>query len=35
MGSIVGPRRLVEETAPQVARSLRKDNVDAVFLTPV
>ncbi len=35
MGSIVGPRRLVEETAPKVAQMLREDNVDAVFLTPV
>lgn len=35
MGSIVGPRKLIEETAPQVARSLREDGVDAVFLTPV
>jgi len=35
MGSIVGPDRLTEETAPQVARSLREDRVDAVFLTPV
>jgi D-proline reductase (dithiol) PrdB len=35
MGSIVGPRRLIDETAPQVARMLAKDNVDAVFLTPV
>ena len=35
MGSIVGPRPLIEETAPQVARMLREDNVDAVFLTPV
>ncbi len=35
MGSIVGPRRLIEETAPRVADMLREDNVDAVFLTPV
>lgn len=35
MGSIVGPRRLIEETAPQVARMLAEDRVDAVFLTPV
>jgi D-proline reductase (dithiol) PrdB len=35
MGSIVGPRRLLEETAPQVARMLKEDNVDAVFLTPM
>ncbi|HZS09905.1 MAG TPA: glycine/sarcosine/betaine reductase selenoprotein B family protein [Blastocatellia bacterium] len=35
MGSIVGPRRLIEGTAPQVARMLREDSVDAAFLTPV
>jgi D-proline reductase (dithiol) PrdB len=35
MGSIVGPRRLIYETAPQVARTLAEDRVDAVFLTPV
>jgi len=35
MGSIVGPRKLIEETAPQVARKLREDLVDAVFLTPM
>jgi D-proline reductase (dithiol) PrdB len=35
MGSIVGPRLLIEETAPRVARMLREDGVDAVFLTPV
>lgn len=35
MGSIVGPRKLIEETAPQVARQLREDGVDAVLLTPV
>ncbi len=35
MGSIVGPRKLIEETAPQVARQLREDQVDAVLLTPV
>ena len=35
MGSIVGPRRLIDETAPQVARTLAEDRVDAVFLTPV
>jgi D-proline reductase (dithiol) PrdB len=35
MGSIVGPRRLIENTAPQVARTLVEDSVDAVFLTPV
>jgi D-proline reductase (dithiol) PrdB len=35
MGSIVSPRVLIAETAPQVARMLREDGVDAVFLTPV
>jgi D-proline reductase (dithiol) PrdB len=35
MGAIVGPRRLIGETAPQVARMLAEDRVDAVFLTPV
>ncbi len=35
MGSIVGPRKLVESSAPQVARMLSEDKVDAVFLTPV
>jgi D-proline reductase (dithiol) PrdB len=35
MGSIVKPRPLIEETAPEVARMLREDGVTAVFLTPV
>ncbi len=35
MGSIVGPRKLIDETAPQVARMLREDKVDVAFLTPV
>jgi len=35
MGSIVGPRRLIGESAPQVARLLLEDKVDAAFLTPV
>jgi D-proline reductase (dithiol) PrdB len=35
MGSIVGPRKLIETTAPQVARCLVEDNVDMAFLTPV
>ncbi|NBO63817.1 MAG: hypothetical protein EBU88_03005, partial [Acidobacteria bacterium] len=35
MGSIVGPRPLIEETAPAVAQMLREDGVDAVFLTPL
>lgn len=35
MGSIIGPRKLIDETAPAVARMLREDKVDAVFLTPL
>jgi D-proline reductase (dithiol) PrdB len=35
MGSIIGPRKLIETTAPQVARYLIEDNVDLAFLTPV
>jgi D-proline reductase (dithiol) PrdB len=35
MGSIVGPRRLIDETAPQVARMLAEDGVNVAFLTPV
>ena len=35
MGSIIGPHRLINETAPQVAQLLKDDGVDAVFLTPV
>jgi D-proline reductase (dithiol) PrdB len=35
MGSITAPRRLISETAPQVAAKLREDQVDAVFLVPV
>ncbi len=35
MGSILKPKRLIEETAPQVAERLRADGVDVVFLTPV
>lgn len=35
MGSILNPRRLIEETAPEVARRLRADGVDACLLTPV
>jgi len=34
MGSVIGPGRLIEETAPEVAGLLREDGVDAVFLTP-
>jgi D-proline reductase (dithiol) PrdB len=35
MGSIINPKNLIDETAPQVAELLKKDEVDAVFLTPV
>ena len=35
MGSIIGPRALINETAPEVARLLKADGVGAVFLTPV
>lgn len=34
MGSITAPGRLMKETAPEVAASLRDDGVDAVLLTP-
>jgi D-proline reductase (dithiol) PrdB len=35
MGSIIGPAALIERTAPQAARLLKEDQVDAVLLTPV
>ncbi|MBI1760256.1 MAG: hypothetical protein HYR56_02365 [Acidobacteria bacterium] len=35
MGSIVGPGKLIEETAPAVARRLRDDGVEVALLTPV
>ncbi|MBA2704270.1 MAG: hypothetical protein H0U60_10505 [Blastocatellia bacterium] len=35
MGSILRPKRLIQETAPQVAERLRADGVDVAFLTPV
>lgn len=35
MGSILNPRKLIDETAPEVARRLRADGVDACLLTPV
>ncbi len=35
MGSITKPKKLIEETSVQVAKLLRADHVDAVFLTPV
>ncbi len=35
MGSISAPGRLIDRTAPEVARMLVEDGVDAVLLTPV
>jgi D-proline reductase (dithiol) PrdB len=35
MGSITAPARLIGDTAPEVARMLLEDAVDAVLLTPV
>ena len=35
MGSIAAPGRLIENTAPETARMLLEDEVDAVLLTPV
>ncbi len=35
MGSISAPGRLIDRTAPEVARMLAEDAVDAVLLTPV
>jgi D-proline reductase (dithiol) PrdB len=35
MGSIAAPGRLMAQTAPEVARALLDDAVDAVLLTPV
>lgn len=35
MGSIAAPGRLIGETAPEAARILTEDAVDAVLLTPV
>lgn len=35
MGSIVGPHKLIEETAPRIAQMLHADGVEAVVLTPV
>lgn len=35
MGSITAPARLVSVTAPEIARKLAEDGVDAVLLTPV
>ncbi len=35
MGSIVGPSKLIKETAPEVARRLKEEHVDVVLLTPI
>ncbi|MEK7723897.1 MAG: glycine/sarcosine/betaine reductase selenoprotein B family protein [Acidobacteriota bacterium] len=35
MGSIINPRKLINETAPQVTKLLKEDEIDCVFLTPV
>jgi hypothetical protein len=35
MGAIMGPRRLIRDTAPEAARRLKNDDVDVAFLTPV
>ncbi len=35
MGSIAAPGRLIANTAPEVARMLLEDTVDAVLLTPL
>lgn len=35
MGSIIAPQNLINKTAPQAAKLLKEDKVDAVFLTPV
>ena len=35
MGSITAPGRLVQITAPEIARKLGEDQVEAVLLTPV
>ena len=35
MGSIVGPAKLMKESAPEVARRLKADSIDVVLLTPV
>ena len=35
MGSVVGPAKLIQQSAPEVARCLVRDGVDVVLLTPV
>jgi len=34
MGSISAPGRLISDSAPRVAETLREDGVDAAFLVP-
>lgn len=35
MGSIIAPHKLITDTAPKIAKLLKEDEVDCVFLTPV
>ena len=35
MGSITKPHRLITQSAPEVGRTLKADDVDVAFLTPV
>jgi len=35
MGAITKPKQLIRQTAPEVSRLLKSDQVDVVFLTPV
>ncbi len=35
MGSITAPRRLVRDTAPEIARRLLENQVDVALLVPV
>ena len=35
MGSISKPKRLIQETAPEVSKMLKDDDVEVAFLTPV
>jgi hypothetical protein len=35
MGSIIGPAKLVKQSAPEVAHRLVADGVDVALLTPV
>jgi hypothetical protein len=34
MGAIRNPRRLIEETGPEVAKRLKEEGAEVVFLTP-